>query len=376
MITRPVRERPADQVRTMVARRPAPHRLRRGRAHVAVDARTSPASTRSSPTLVDDPDGQRQRQPSRCRRLRVDAFTVGHRHRDPEGPPHRPHVRARGRHVADAPGHQQADHRGGPVRRGRVRLLAGLAPGEAVLPHRPADRDRRGHARHRRAGPQRASRSAGATPRARRCTVSVGGFVPKPHTPFQWFGQNTVAELQPQDRPAARRSCARPRRPAQVARPQGHAAPRASPAGATAGIGAGHRAGVAATAAPSRSGREHFDLDLLERRHGRHGPRSTGTCTATAPTTRCCRGTTSRPASTRTSSGRTGRTPWPSVGLARLPLDAVLRLRGVHRLRHRARRGLAVAPAGGSQGTGQDLTVGGAVPVTFLSGAGSGGARP
>ncbi len=26
--------------------------------------------------------------------------------------------------------------------------------------------------------------------------ASVGGFVPKPHTPFQWFGQNTVAELQ------------------------------------------------------------------------------------------------------------------------------------------------------------------------------------
>jgi radical SAM family uncharacterized protein len=27
------------------------------------------------------------------------------------------------------------------------------------------------------------------------CTVSVGGFVPKAHTPFQWFGQNSVAEL-------------------------------------------------------------------------------------------------------------------------------------------------------------------------------------
>ncbi|MGI8663785.1 MAG: TIGR03960 family B12-binding radical SAM protein [Acidimicrobiales bacterium] len=27
-------------------------------------------------------------------------------------------------------------------------------------------------------------------------TVSVGGFVPKPFTPFQWFGQNTPAELQ------------------------------------------------------------------------------------------------------------------------------------------------------------------------------------
>jgi radical SAM family uncharacterized protein len=26
-------------------------------------------------------------------------------------------------------------------------------------------------------------------------TVSVGGFVPKAHTPFQWFGQNTTAEL-------------------------------------------------------------------------------------------------------------------------------------------------------------------------------------
>jgi radical SAM family uncharacterized protein len=26
-------------------------------------------------------------------------------------------------------------------------------------------------------------------------TVSLGGFVPKPHTPFQWFGQNTVDEL-------------------------------------------------------------------------------------------------------------------------------------------------------------------------------------
>ena len=27
-------------------------------------------------------------------------------------------------------------------------------------------------------------------------TVSLGGFVPKPFTPFQWFGQNTVVELQ------------------------------------------------------------------------------------------------------------------------------------------------------------------------------------
>jgi radical SAM family uncharacterized protein len=33
------------------------------------------------------------------------------------------------------------------------------------------------------------------TPRAS-VTVSVGGFVPKPQTPFQWFGQNTMEELQ------------------------------------------------------------------------------------------------------------------------------------------------------------------------------------
>jgi radical SAM family uncharacterized protein len=28
------------------------------------------------------------------------------------------------------------------------------------------------------------------------CTASIGGFVPKPHTPFQWFGQNGVDELE------------------------------------------------------------------------------------------------------------------------------------------------------------------------------------
>jgi len=31
--------------------------------------------------------------------------------------------------------------------------------------------------------------------KAASCTASVGGFVPKAHTPFQWFGQNGVAEL-------------------------------------------------------------------------------------------------------------------------------------------------------------------------------------
>ncbi len=32
--------------------------------------------------------------------------------------------------------------------------------------------------------------------KAASATISVGGYVPKPHTPFQWFGQNSIAELQ------------------------------------------------------------------------------------------------------------------------------------------------------------------------------------
>ena len=68
------------------------------------------------------------------------------------------------------------------------------------------------------------------TPRAS-VTVSVGGFVPKPHTPFQWFGQNTVEELHRKVgmlRDATRCGAGRP---AQVARPagdvgRGHRQPR------------------------------------------------------------------------------------------------------------------------------------------------------
>ena len=65
-------------------------------------------------------------------------------------------------------------------------------------------------------------------------TASVGGFVPKPHTPFQWFGQNTDAELRrkvdllrtatAQGAAASTSSGTTRRRPS----------PRASPAAATA----------------------------------------------------------------------------------------------------------------------------------------------
>ena len=116
MITRPVRERPAEQVRTMVARRPAPHRLRRGRAHVAVDRRLLRASTISSPisSAINRARGCVGAVAAVAARRRVHRR---HRRRDPEGPAHRSHVRARSGHVAHAPGDQQAHHRGRPLRR-------------------------------------------------------------------------------------------------------------------------------------------------------------------------------------------------------------------------------------------------------------------
>ena len=152
MITRPVRERPADQVRTMVQDGLRRTGLRRGRAHVALDRRLL-GDRRPRRRPGQRAAGLRQRRP-------VAAVAAGrrvhrrHRQRDPEGAPHRAHVRARGRHVADPPGDQQAHHRRRPLRRGRRRLLAGLAAGEALLPHRRPHRDGRGHARDRRARPR------------------------------------------------------------------------------------------------------------------------------------------------------------------------------------------------------------------------------
>ena len=152
MITRPVRERPEEQVRTMV---------REGLRRTGYDevALTSLSSADFSgidgvvADLVNDQEGTGGVSVS-LPSLRVDAFSVGDRERDPEGAPHRPHVRARGRLVAAAAGDQQARRRRRPLLRGRRRVLAGLAAGEALLPHRAAHRDGRRHARHRRRSPR------------------------------------------------------------------------------------------------------------------------------------------------------------------------------------------------------------------------------
>ena len=196
--------------------------------------------------------------------------------------------------------------------------------------------------------------------------ASVGGFVPKPHTPFQWFGQDTVAELRRKVAPPPRGAA----RGARGLTLRWHD-PEASVAEGIASrgdrrIGRGHRAGVAgrgdlpgvvralrpravgggpgrrgadrstrwstATAAATRplpwdhiSAGLHRDF-LWERLAGRPG-RGGAWRTAAGP-----RATTAAPAPASASS-----TSWP----------------------RRCRR-----PAG-SQGTGQDLARGGRVPVRF-----------
>ena len=102
-------------------RRPAPHRLRRGGAHVAVHRRLLRHRGRRRATPSSDPTVRPAEVSVSLPSPAGRRLHRRHRRRDPEGPPHRPHLRPRGRHLADAPGHQQADPRGGPLRRGRAR---------------------------------------------------------------------------------------------------------------------------------------------------------------------------------------------------------------------------------------------------------------
>jgi hypothetical protein len=108
----------------------------------------------------------------------------------PQRPPVRADLRARGRVGAAAQGHQQDGQQAGPRRHGDGRLRRGLAPGEAVLHGRPADRDRRGRARDRRDGPRGHPGRAQRHGQPRRPLHGEHRRLrPKPHTPFQWAGQ-------------------------------------------------------------------------------------------------------------------------------------------------------------------------------------------
>ena len=227
---------------------------------------------------------------------------------------------------------------------------------EALLPHRPAHRDRRGHPRHRRAGPQLRRDRQDATRAGRRSRCRVGGFVPKPHTPFQWFGQNTVAELRRKigllrDATAKARGVQLKWHDPQGDAGRGHRQPRRPP----------HRRRCIERRVARRRHLPGVERALRPRPLGRrHGAptacRSTGTSTATAPRTRCCPGTTSRPASTsdflwqdwqrRPGRARRSRTAGgrPATTAARAPATA-----------SSTSWPRPMPPAGGSQGTGQDL---------------------
>ena len=178
---------------------------------------------------------------------------VQHRPRQravPQRPALRADVRARGRQRADPPRHQQDGVRGGPHPDGQRRVrgngwrqvklyfMCGL-PTETdddVLQIAAMAQE-----------VIRAGREASGR-KDIRCTISIGGFVPKPHTPFQWAAQcdpdtvddrlrklreavNSDRRHRPQHRHALPRRQAEPhRRPALPRRP-----PRRP----------GHRAGLA-----------------------------------------------------------------------------------------------------------------------------------
>src|SRR5450432_1578654 len=193
MITRPVRERPEDQVRTMVSDGLA----RTGYDEVALTSLSSADYSGIEDTvtaIIEDPACSGQVSVS-LPSLRVDAFTVGtaaqiQRVRRtgltfaPEGGTWRMRqvinklIREEDLYAAVDAAFSQG------WRRVKLYFLIGL-PTER-------DEDVLGIAelgKHCVEIGRRHSKSVTVV-------ASVGGFVPKPHTPFQWFGQDTVDELQ------------------------------------------------------------------------------------------------------------------------------------------------------------------------------------
>ena len=192
MITRPVRERPAAQVRAMVQR----GLERTGYDEVSLTSLSSADFSGIEDvvsSVINDPECSGQVSVS-LPSLRVDAFTVGLAAEiqkvrrtgltfAPEGGTWRMRqvinklIREEDLYAAVDAAFSQG------WRRVKLYFLIGL-PTET-------DEDVLGIARL----------AAACVAIGRRhhphvtVTASVGGFVPKPHTPFQWFGQDTVGEL-------------------------------------------------------------------------------------------------------------------------------------------------------------------------------------
>ena len=159
-----------------------------------------------------------------------------------------------------------------------------------------------------------------------RCTVSIGGFVPKPHTPFQWAAQldhETTDSRLKKLRDTVRED-------KRYGRAIGFRYHDGKP-GIVEGllsrgdrrVGAGHRGGLARRRPLRRLERALLlrPLDGAPPSAASPAPASTstGTRSASASTTRSCPGTTSTRASTRTGCGPTGRTrsPRPTVPTSR-----------------------------------------------------------
>jgi radical SAM family uncharacterized protein len=194
MITRPVRERPAEQVRTMIDSGLA----RTGYDEVALTSLSTADFSgieRVVRDTVDNPDCSTPISVS-LPSLRVDAFTVGIAAQiqkarrtgltfAPEAGTWRMRqvinklIREEDLYAAVDSAYSQG------WRRMKLYFLTGLPTetdedtlGIAELGRNVVDIGRKYH-----------KHSASVT-------LSVGGFVPKPFTPFQWFGQNTTVELQ------------------------------------------------------------------------------------------------------------------------------------------------------------------------------------
>ena len=199
-------------------RRAGVHRLRRGRR----SRRCRPPTTASSRRCCGgfNADSPERASRSRCRRLRVDAFGVR------DGAARLGGGKKSGLTFAPEAGTQRMrdvinknvtedDLLG--TRAARVR--GRMATREALLHDRPAHRDRRRCARHRRAGRHGAScgargdaRRSSAVRCASRCRVST--FVPKAQTPFQWEPQIALRRGPPPPGDAARVDAAQGRRAA------------------------------------------------------------------------------------------------------------------------------------------------------------------
>lgn len=361
MITRPVRERPAEQVRTMVSE----GLKRTGYDEVALTSLSTADFSGIEEVVratVEDPSCGGQVSVS-LPSLRVDAFTVGiageiQKARRtgltfaPEAGTWRMRqvinklIREEDLYAAVRSAYSQG------WRRMKLYFLIGL----------PTETD---------------EDTLGIATLARNCveigkefhkspsvTVSVGGFVPKPFTPFQWFGQNTREELQRKVnllRDDLRRD--------HGVKLRWHD-PKASVAEGIVSRGDRRMADVIEdvwrNGGTFQEWSEHFDLGLWEAALERHGMRVEDlayrhrTEDETLPWDHLSAGLH------KDFLWQDWRDALAEVGLEDCrwtPCYDCGACTG-YGIEHVVAS--AVPPAGGSQGTGQDLSVGGEVPVTLL----------